>query len=290
MAPLPGGQVYVRINGRLDGPRLPIVMIHGGPGGTHSGFLNALALADERAVILYDQLDSGRSDHPNNSANWTVAQFTDEVDAVRRAVGVPRWHVFGASWGGTIALEYGARRPPELAGLVLASPLVSTRSWIADANALRAQLPVDVQATLRQCDPPAPITPACKDATKVFYANFNRRDPATEAMTEYNRLHGGAEFNQQLYEAMWGSSEFVSTGTLKDYNGEPLLAKLNGPHTLFIDGQYDEARPSTLGAFAARVPGADFAVIPGAAHGFLNDRPEEALGVLRPWLERQDQA
>ncbi len=97
-------------------------------------------------------------------------------------------------------------------------------------------------------------------------------------------------FNQQLYEAMWGSSEFVSTGTLKDYNGEPLLAKLNGPHTLFIDGQYDEARPSTLGAFAARVPGADFAVIPGAAHGFLNDRPEEALGVLRPWLERQDQA
>ena len=290
MAPLPGGHVYVRINGRLDGPRLPIVMIHGGPGGTHSGFLNALALADERAVILYDQLDSGRSDHPNNSANWTVARFTDEVDAVRRAVGVPRWHVLGASWGGTIALEYGARRPPELAGLVLASPLVSTRSWIADANALRAQLPVDVQATLRQCDPPAPITPACEDATKVFYANFNRRDPPTAAMTEYNRLHGGAGFNQQLYEAMWGSSEFVSTGTLKDYNGEPLLAKLNGPHTLFIDGQYDEARPSTLGAFAARVPGADFAVIPGAAHGFLNDRPAEALGVLRPWLERQDQA
>ncbi|HYX46112.1 MAG TPA: alpha/beta fold hydrolase, partial [Sphingomicrobium sp.] len=135
MAPVPGGSVYVRINGRLAGPRLPVVMIHGGPGGTHSGFLNALALADERAVILYDQLDSGRSDHPNNPANWTVARFTDEVDAVRRAVGVPRWHVLGASWGGTIALEYGARRPPELAGLVLASPLVSTRSWIADANA-----------------------------------------------------------------------------------------------------------------------------------------------------------
>lgn len=289
MASVPGGKVYVRINGRLDGPRLPIVMIHGGPGGTHSGFLNALALADERAVILYDQLDSGRSDHPNNPANWTVARFTDEVDAVRRSVGIPRWHVLGGSWGGTIALEYGARRPPELAGLVLASPLVSTRSWIADANALRALLPPDVQATLRQCDPPAPITSACEEATKVFYANFNRRDPATEAMTEYNRLHVGAGFNQQLYEAMWGSSEFVSTGTLRNYDGEPLLAKLDGRRTLFIDGQYDEARPPTLGAFAARVPGADFAVVPGAAHGFFNDRPEEALGVLRPWLERQDQ-
>jgi len=286
MAPVPGGRVYVRVNGRLEGPRLPIVMIHGGPGGTLASFLNALALSDERAVILYDQLDSGRSDHPNNPANWTVERFTDEVDAVRRALGVGRWHVLGASWGGTLALEYGARRPRELAGLVLASPLVSTRSWIADANALRAQLPPDIQATLRTCDPPAAITPACQKATDVFYANFNRRDPATTAMTEFARREGGV--NRRLYDTMWGSSEFVSTGTLRDYDGEPLLAKLDGPHTLFIDGQYDEARPVTLAGFAARVPGADFAVVPGAAHGFLNDRPEEALGILRPWLRQQD--
>jgi proline iminopeptidase/L-proline amide hydrolase len=291
MASVPGGRVYVRVNGRLDGPRLPIVMIHGGPGGTHSAFLNALALADERAVILYDQLDSGRSDHPNNRRNWTVERFTDEVDAVRSAVGVPRWHVLGHSWGGTVALEYGARRPRELAGLVLASPLVSTRSWIADADALRAQLPAGVQAALRTCDRPAAAgTPACDRATDVFYANFNRREPATAAMRDYGRLHGGRGFNAELYRAMWGASEFVATGTLKDYDGEPLLAKLDGAHTLFIDGQYDEARPATLGAFAARVRGAEFAVVPGAAHGFFNDRPDEALGILRPWLRRQDRA
>ena len=290
MAPAPGGRVYVRINGRLDGPRLPLVMIHGGPGGTHAAFLNALTLADERAVILYDQLGSGRSDHPGDPKNWTVDRFTEEVDAVRRAVGVPRWHVLGQSWGGTVALEYGARRPRELAGLVLASPLVSTRSWIADADALRAQLPTDVQAALKQCDPPAVETPACDQATDVFYAHFNRREPATQAMLEYGSLHGGKGFNAELYRTMWGASEFVATGTLKDYDGEPLLAKLDGPRTLFIDGQYDEARPTTLGAFAARVPGAEFAVIPGAAHGFFNDRPEEALGILRPWLRGQDRA
>lgn len=289
MAPVPGGRVYVRVNGRLGGKRLPIVLIHGGPGGTHSSLLNALALSDERAVILYDQLDSGRSDHPNNPANWTVERFTEEVDAVRRALGISSWHVLGSSWGGTIGLEYGARRPPELAGLVLASPLVSTRSWIADANALRAQLPADVQASLRKCDPPAAITSTCRRATDVFYANFNRRDPQTEAMKEYGRLHGGAGFNRKLYEAMWGSSEFVATGILRSYDGEPLLAKLDGARTLFIDGQYDEARPVTLGAFAARA-GAEFAVVPGAAHGFLNDRPEEALGILRPWLREQDHA
>ena len=293
MAPVPGGRVYVRVNGPLDVPHLPIVMIHGGPGGTHSAFLNALALADERAVILYDQLDSGRSDHPDNPANWTVTRFTDEVDAVRRALGVRRWHVLGHSWGGTIALEYGARRPLALAGLVLASPLVSAKSWVADANILRDQLPRDVQAVLKSCDPPRPVTSQCEKAGEAFNRSFNRRDAATPAMQAYAKAQegaGGNGFNADLYERLWGPSEFLSTGTLKTYDGEPLLAKLDGPHTLFVDGQYDEARPPTVGAFAARVLGSEFAVIPGAAHGFFNDRPEEALGILRPWLRRQDAA
>ena len=42
---VPGGRAHVRINGALKGPRPPIVMVHGGPGGTHAGFLDALALA-----------------------------------------------------------------------------------------------------------------------------------------------------------------------------------------------------------------------------------------------------
>jgi proline iminopeptidase/L-proline amide hydrolase len=103
------------------------------------------------------------------------------------------------------------------------------------------------------------------------------------------RTSEGRGFNAKLYETMWGRSEFVATGTLKDYDGEPLLAKLDGARTLFIGGQYDEARPATLQAFAARVPGAEFAVVPGAAHGFFGDRPVETLGTLRGWLARHDE-
>ncbi|MEO5612796.1 MAG: proline iminopeptidase-family hydrolase [Sphingomicrobium sp.] len=293
MIAVPGGRVYVRVNGDLKGPRAPIVFLHGGPGGTHSAYLDALAMAGERAVILYDQLDSGRSDHPGEPRNWTVARFTDEIDAVRRGLGVARWHVVGHSWGGTMALEYGARRPAALLGLVLASPLISTRSWIADANALRGQLPAATQTTLAQCDPPRPVTPACDAATAEFYAKFNRREPRSDGAKAYATAQiaaGDKGFNQSLYNRMWGSSEFVATGTLKDYDGEPLLARLDGPRTLFMVGQYDEARPVTASLFAERVPGAEYAVIPGAAHGLFGDRPEEALGILRPWLARQDRA
>ena len=53
-------------------------------------------------------------------------------------------------------------------------------------------------------------------------------------MRAYRATVGGEGPNDRLYNAMWGSSEFVSTGTLRTYNGEPLLAKLDGPRTLFI--------------------------------------------------------
>ena len=204
---------------------------------------------------------------------------------------MPRWHVLGHSWGGTVALEYGARRPAALAGLVLASPLVSTRSWIADANTLRARLSAAVQAVLKSCDPPRPVTPECEPATEVFYQAFNGREPRSDGMKAYAAAQasaGGKGFNLALYNAMWGSSEFVATGSLSAYDGEPLLAKLDGKRTLFMAGQYDEARPVTIDAFAQRVPGADFAVVPGAAHGFFSDRPQEALGILRPWLSEHD--
>lgn len=285
MIPVEGGKLYVRINGKLDAAKPPIVLIHGGPGGDHAHFLSALALADERAVILYDQLDSGRSDRPSDPKNWRVERFVDEVDRIRAALGVKRWHVLGHSWGGTVALEYGARRSSALAGLALASPLVSTRSWIADANALRRDLPAVAQTEIASCDRgPSPV---CDKGVDAFYAAFNGREPASDGAIAYGRAHPGG-FNPKIYNAMWGASEFVCTGTLKDYNGEPLLAKLDGKRTLFLGGQYDEARPSTLAGFAARVPGAELATIPGAAHGIFADRPEETVALLRAWLARQD--
>lgn len=289
MVSVPGGRVYVRINGDLSGPRPPVVVLHGGPGSVHGAVLDALALADERAVILYDQLDSGRSDHPGDPGNWTVGRFVDELEAVRATLGITRWHVVGHSWGGTIALEYGARRPAALAGLVLASPLISTRSWLVDTNALRRDLPPAVQADLTSCESPAPPPAAtCDAATAAFNGAFNRREPPTPAMAAYRARHSGRGFNPRLYETMWGRTEFVATGTLRDYDGEALLARLDGPRTLFIVGQYDEARPVTAAAFAARVPGAEFAVVPGAGHGIFSDRPAETVALLRAWLTRAD--
>lgn len=287
MVAVPGGRVYVRVNGDLNGPLPPVVFLHGGPGGVSATYLDALPLADERAVILYDQLDSGRSDRPGDPKNWKVARFIDELEAVRTTLGIKRWHVVGHSWGGTIALEYAARHADALASVVLASPLISTKSWLADAKILRAQLSPPVQADLNRCERrPSPPNEICDAAMAAFYKAYNGRDGVSDGIRADIKAAGG--LNDRIYMAMWGKSEFSATGTLRNYDGEPLLARLPGERTLFMVGQYDEARPETVGRFAARTPGAEFAVIPGAAHGTFTDRPAETVAILRAWMERHD--
>nr|WP_245842748.1 proline iminopeptidase-family hydrolase [Sphingomonas laterariae] len=287
MVPVPGGRAYVRINGDLAGPRPPLVMIHGGPGGSHGAFLPALPLAADRAVILYDQLDCGLSDKPGQPANWTVPRFVDELEAIRAALGVPRWHVLGHSWGGTVALEYAARQPKELASLVLQGPLISTRAWMDDAATLRGQLPEHVQAVLDACEGPKPPSKLeCDAAVDAFYRRFWRLKPLPAWAAAYEKAHG-LKLAENIYNAMWGPNEFRATGTLADYDGEPLLKRIAVP-TLFLIGDSDEVTPTTARRLTAATPGAALEIIAGAAHRTQSDQPEVYCAALRNWLAGSD--
>lgn len=287
MVPVPGGRAYVRINGDLNAKLPPIVMIHGGPGGSHGAFLPALPLAKDRAVILYDQLDCGLSDKPGDPANWVVPRFVAELEAIRTALGVDRWHVLGHSWGGTVALEYAARQPKELASLVLQGPLISTRAWMEDAATLRAMLPAKVQATLDACEGPyPPARPTCDAAVDAFYARFWRLKPLPAWAQAYEQRHG-LKLAANIYNAMWGPNEFRATGTLADYNGEPLLKRITAP-TLFLIGDSDEVTAETARRLTAETPGATLKIIADAAHRTQSDQPKAYLAALRDWLAGGD--
>ena len=83
---------------------------------------------------------------------------------------------------------------------------------------------------------------------------------------------------------MWGPSEFVVTGTLKSYDGEHLLPKVEVP-TLIIGGEYDEARPETLKRFAGQMQNGRYQMVAGSGHWVENDQPAAHRQYLRQWLE-----
>ncbi|MEM1134090.1 MAG: proline iminopeptidase-family hydrolase [Pseudomonadota bacterium] len=289
MVPVEGGRVYVRVNGDLTPDAIPVIFLHGGPGGVHNGFAAMLGLANERPVIMYDQLDSGRSDQPNDPANWRVERFVDTLETIRQTLGVDRWHIVGQSWGSAIALEYTARYPKHSVSTVLGGTFISTPHWITDANLLIADLPKEKLLVLEACesDDPPPLQ-ECSAVFSMLYSRYYERPASNPEARAYAQRIGGNGFNPVIYRGMWGPSEFSSTGTLKTYDATHLLREVDSKRTLFLIGQYDSARIDTVQDFVRLAPGAELAVVPGGSHGFMRDRPLETEAILRGWLARND--
>ncbi|WP_310570738.1 proline iminopeptidase-family hydrolase [Gemmatimonas sp.] len=278
MIDVPGGKVWYRKIG--NGPGVPLLAMHGGPGGTSCRFEVLAPLANERPVIFYDQLGSGRSEHPTDTSLWNFPRFVQEVEAVRRALKLDTVHLLGHSWGGALAAEYMiVAKPSGVQSVIFSSPLISTPRWIADADSLREQLPASIQKVLDDNEQAGTLdSPAYKAATDSFYARHVRRLPTpTIARCE------GVASNDTIYRQMWGPTEFLSTGSLRAWTRAADMDEITTP-SLFIAGEFDEARPTTLEEFRKTMRDARLVVIPGAAHAAMREKPVEYIAAVRAFL------
>jgi proline iminopeptidase len=284
MIDVPGGKVWYRKIG--NGPGIPLLALHGGPGGTSCRFEVLAPLAVDRPVIFYDQLGSGRSEHPADTALWTLPRFVEELAAVRKALRLDTLHLLGHSWGGALAAEYMvAAKPAGVVSVVFSSPLISTPRWIADADSLRAALPVAIRNVLDAEEKKGTLdSPAYKAATDSFYARHVRRLP----VADMPRCAGVAS-NDTIYRQMWGPTEFKSTGSLRTWTRAAEMATIAQP-SLFIAGEFDEARPTTLEEFRRTMPNASLVVVPGAAHAAMREKPAEYVRAVRAFLARVEGA
>ena len=281
---VPGGPVWYRLTGNADG--IPLLVLHGGPGGTSCAFSALEPLGAHRPVIRYDQLGTGRSARPSDMSLWQVERFVDGVHEVRKQLGLDEVHLLGHSWGGALAAQYVLDKGTEgIVSLTLSSPLLSTPVWIRDANALRAELPDSVRLTLDQHEAAGTTdSPEYAAATAVFYERHvfdGKRIP--------NANCDGAPGNSVIYEHMWGPTEFYATGNLIDFDITDRLDELAVP-VLFIAGEHDEARPETLAEFRARVPGSRLVVIADAAHASLTKQPGPYRKALSAFLNEAESA
>jgi proline iminopeptidase len=279
---MPGGRVWYRVVG--TGPGTALVLLHGGPGAP-SFYLGPLAaLGDDRPVVLYDQLGAGRSDHITDTTLMTVAHYVAELDSLRRALGLERFHLLGHSWGTMLGTEYALAHPDAVASLILASPALSTARWLADADTLLRTMPDSLQGIVARHEADGTFdAPEYQAAVMAFYHRYlSRRDPWTpETDTTF------AQLGMAVYGYMWGPSEFTATGTLKDFDVTDSVGMIRAP-TLFTTGEYDEARPATVRYYASLIPGAEVVIIPRAAHLTMQDSPEENVRVVREFLRRVD--
>jgi proline-specific peptidase len=111
-----GCEIYVE----EEGLGAPLILINGGPGGTHHYFHPWFSRAKEYArVIYYDQRGTGLSDFKPGENGYSVEQAVEDLEAMRKSLKICKWVILGYSYGGFLAQYYTIKYPQNVAGLLL---------------------------------------------------------------------------------------------------------------------------------------------------------------------------
>lgn len=267
-SPFGSYRTWYRVTGDIRSDKVPLVVLHGGPGCTHDYLESYADLAETgRAVIHYDQIGNGRSTHrPDAPADfWTVDLFLSELDALLGDLGIAgRYNVLGQSWGGMLAAEHAVRRPGRLNSLIIANSPTSLKLWVEEGLRLRADLPEPVRQALERHEATGDYDqPEYRAATREFYQRHVCRTMPWPA--EVERTFAYIDEDPTVYHTMNGPTEFHVIGSLKDWQIIDRLHLVEAP-TLVLSGRYDEATPRTVEDYATRIPGARWTIFEDSSH------------------------
>ena len=242
-------------------------------------------LADQRPVVVYDQLGAGRSEIPDDIGLWTNDRLIDELGQLLDALGHGRVHLLGQSWGTIIAAEYALAQPDRLVSLVLSDPCLSMPRYAAGCAVLRAALPAQVRAVFDHHE--AVGTTDAEEYQAAYMEYFFRRhvcrleNPPDAAMYTFTHI------NQSIYERMQGPNEMLNTGIHKDYDIADRLGELSVP-TLFVCGRHGSTRPEETAWYHSLLPGAELVVFEHSSHLPTWKNPEHYLQALRSFVHRAE--
>lgn len=121
-------QIYWEESGNPEG--IPVVALHGGPGGGSSPEMRRFFDPAVYRIILMDQRGCGKSTPHSELEDNTTWGLIDDIEQVREMLGIDRWVVFGGSWGSTLSLAYAVQHTDRVLGLILRGIFLLTKKEI----------------------------------------------------------------------------------------------------------------------------------------------------------------
>lgn len=235
-----------------NNPKMKVLLLHGGPGGTHEFFecFDGYFPNEEIEYIYYDQLDSYYSDKPNDSTLWTTEHFVEEVEQVRKALNLTKdnFYLLGQSWGGILAMEYALKYQDNLKGLIISNMMASIPEYEKYAKeVLGPQMPPEVYKEIMDLEAKEDFAnPRYAELVqRYYYTEHVLRMPLDQWPESINRAF--SHLNPNIYIYMQGYSEFGVTGnaSLKSWDVSNRLKELTIP-TLMIGAKYDTMDPKYM--------------------------------------------
>lgn len=240
-------------------PKIKVLLLHGGPGGTHEEFGNfeGYLPKEEIEYIYYDQLESYYSDQPNDSTLWTTEHFVEEVEQVRKALGLTKdnFYLLGQSWGGILAMEYALKYQDNLKGLIISNMMASAPEYTKYAyEVLGPQMDPTIYKEIMDMEQRGDFSnPRYSELLmNHYYTEHIMRKPLNEWPASVHLLF--KHLNPSIYVYMQGHSEFGMTGnaSLKNWDVSQRLKEISVP-TLVIGAKHDTMDPAYLAWMAKEV-------------------------------------
>jgi proline iminopeptidase len=265
-----------------------VLCLHGGPG--HNLFI-LLPLGDLSQfgyrIVLYDQLGCGRSDRPEDPKLYTIGRSAREVEEVRRALRLGRVHLYGASYGGALALETALRYPTSFVSLAIDSGFPSARLLERETLRLVKRLPKRLLGTIRQHERKGDLeNPDYRRALQEAEARLPRiargRIPPWEVLLSLRLM------NHSLARLYFGPSSDKLTGridgSLRGWDVTDRLGTIRLP-TLVTTGRYDSVPPVIARRMHREIRHSRLVVFQKSAHDAMWNERERHADVLHRFLD-----
>jgi proline iminopeptidase len=275
-----------------NNPTLKVLLLHGGPGGTHEFYeaFDSFFPAAGIEYYYYDQLGAGNSDQPDDPALWEIPRFVEEVEQVRQALGLSRdnFVLYGHSWGGILAIEYALRYQQHLKGLVISNMMSSAPAYNEYAEkVLMPQMDPAALAEIKAIEAAGDIENSryMELLIEHHYVHHVLRIPADQWPEPVQRAF--AHLNQAVYVTMQGPSELGMSGDAKLAHWERTadLGKIDVP-ALVIGARHDTMDPAHMEMMADRLPRGRYWYCPEGSHMSMYDDQDTYFRGLTEFLLR----
>ena len=271
-----------------EGKGMPIVLLHGGPGGTHHNFHPYFSRAKKFArIIYYDQRGCGLSDY-NPGKGYSVAQAVDDLENLRMALKIDKWVVLGWSYGGFLGQLYIIKYPESVTGLIL----------LTAKPGLPGKLERTRQYEYISKEEMAKMREISLGIYKIAKEKKLTREQTTELIV-YNRHINGDWKRQSHYKpskeelaqsALYGwkhDTNFNATmsGDMNKYNLDGAFESCPIP-TLILDSKWDLTwntdKPEKL---QKNHPGSQFVIFEKSGHSPFQDETKRFFKVLGKFIK-----
>jgi proline iminopeptidase len=278
-----GARLYFDVEGAglvPDGSRMrtkpTLVLLHGGPGFDHTSYKPAFsALADIAQIVYLDHRGNGRSGGEDPKA-WNLGQWGDDLKTFCDLLGIEKPIVYGASFGGMVALAYATRHPGHSGKLILVSTEAAGNSHLERRVALFERLGgSEVGALARRRFLEGKLDPeALEDWLRLAFPVYTKKPRDPQAMRRTIRR---PEVN------LWFARE---GGEGRTFNFFDALPNIQCP-TLVLGGEEDPMTPiQCQEELAAALPAhlVRFERFANCGHSVIADAPLRAFAVIRDFI------